>query len=333
VPGDSSQVDPPEQRNTSDLEDPVDRQRLARLVKAQQVPTAGAISASRSKRLYLTLVLITAVVILFLSTFVFFFTLPKSQSVPPRASSVVPSLAGNVNQRVTVGPIKHDMIFIPGGTFKMGRDDGQPQERPGHRVAVEGFFLDNTEVTNAEYTEFVRDTKYQAPSHWSGREPVSGQEQWPVVNVSSDDARAFASWRSKRDGVTYRLPTEEEWEYAARNGDKEDLYPWGNAWMEGLAVVNAATPAPVGSYPAGKNRWGVLDLIGNVWEWTSSKASLYDKAGKLPGVTTEWLVARGGGYSSNPNNRQIPVSSTYRDWFEPTLRHPSFGFRLVRSAQ
>jgi formylglycine-generating enzyme required for sulfatase activity len=76
-------------------------------------------------------------------------------------------------------------------------------------------------------------------------------------------------------------------------------------------------------------------LIGNVWEWTSSKASLYEgnQAGQIPSSTKEWVVARGGSFSSDPNNREIPISATYRDWYDPTLRHPSFGFRLMRAAQ
>ncbi len=328
-------MDQPEHRNSGDLED-VDRQRLALLVKAQQEPLeplAAAISRSRSKPLYLTIVLTSVVGIFIIATLVFFFVLPRSQSdYSPTLST--PNFPANINQGGSTAAIKHEMIFIPGGTFKMGRDDGPPQERPSHSVAVEGFFLDNTEVTNAEYAEFVRDTKYQPPSHWLGSEPVAGQEQWPVVNVSPEDARAFAAWRSKRDGVEYRLPTEEEWEYAARSAGEYQLYPWGNRFEEKRAVVKEARPRPVGSYPQGANRWGVLDLIGNVWEWTSSKASLYSGgSAAIPGVSKEWVVARGGSYLSDPNNSEIPVSATYRDWYEPTLRHPNFGFRLVRSAQ
>ena len=81
--------------------------------------------------------------------------------------------------------------------------------------------MDRTEVSNTEYAEFVNETNHAAPGHWAGNKPPFGQELWPVVNVSFDDATAFAAWRSKRDGVTYRLPTEQEWEYAARNGEPE----------------------------------------------------------------------------------------------------------------
>ncbi len=112
----------------------------------------------------------------------------------------------------------------------MGRNDGPPQERPAHPVTVKTFFLDRNEVVNGEYAEFVRETNNPAPSHWPNGKPVFGQENWPVVNVSVDDALKFAKWRSKRDSVTYRLPREDEWEYAARGGDQNYLYPWGNNW-------------------------------------------------------------------------------------------------------
>jgi formylglycine-generating enzyme required for sulfatase activity len=235
----------------------------------------------------------------------------------------------------TPGPIetiKADLVEIPGGTFQMGRNDGPPQERPEHAVTVQKFLLDRTEVTNAEYAEFVRDTNYEPPADWVRGKPLSGQERWPVANVSAVDAQAFAAWRSKRDGVTYRLPTEEEWEFAARDGGEHKSFPWGESWEERRAVMKGATPKPVGSDPDGKNRWGVVDLIGNVSEWTSSKASIYSGQ-QIPLENRDWLVIRGGSYASDPNDPQIPISASYRDWFKPTMKHPTFGFRLVRSGQ
>ena len=228
--------------------------------------------------------------------------------------------------------IKPDLIAIPGGTFQMGRNDGPPQERPEHTVTVQPFLMDRTEVTNAEYAEFVRDTNHEAPSDWIKSRPLAGQERWPVANVSAEDAEAFAAWRSKRDRVTYRLPTEEEWEFAARDGGARKLFPWGDAFEDKRAVVKGATPKPVGSFPEGKDKWGVMDLIGNVSEWTSSKASIYTGRA-IPTEQQDWQVLRGGSYASDPNDPQIPISATYRDWFKPSLRHPTFGFRLVRPAQ
>ncbi len=249
----------------------------------------------------------------------------------------VPSGGGitNVNQGTpggTVEKVKADLVEIPGGTFQMGRNDGPPQEQPQHPVTVSKFFMDRTEVTNAEYAEFVVAMNYEAPSHWVKGKPLPGQEQWPVVNVSPKDAETFAAWRSKRDGVTYRLPTEEEWEFAARNGGAVKLYPWGDRWEADRAVVREATPRAVGTYPEGKNRWGVVDLVGNVWEWTSSKASVYLNKVEIPEGNRDWVVARGGSYASDPDDREAPISATYRDWYAPTFRHANHGFRLVRSA-
>src|SRR5260370_30097258 len=135
--------------------------------------------------------------------------------------------------------------------------------------------MQRPEVTNAAYLEFVIAPKHDAPTHWQAGNPPFGQDQWPVVNVSVDDANSYAEWLSKRESVTYQLPTEEEWEYAARNGDKDNLYPWGNDFQEGLAVLGERVPRSVGSLPNGKNRLGVVDLIGNVWEWTSTTVRLY----------------------------------------------------------
>ena len=237
-------------------------------------------------------------------------------------------LSGQSGQEV----IKADLLEIPGGTFEMGRNNGPFQERPEHSVTVQKFFMDRTEVTNAEYAQFVHETNYEPPADWAKGKPLLGQELWPVANVSAADAQAFAAWRSKRDGVTYRLPTEEEWEFAARNGGEHRAFPWGDSWQEKRAVVKGATPKPVGSLPEGRDRWGVVDLIGNVSEWTSSKASIYDGR-QIPPENRDWLVLRGGSYASDPDDPQIPISATYRDWFKPTLRHPTFGFRLVRSGQ
>jgi formylglycine-generating enzyme required for sulfatase activity/serine/threonine protein kinase len=234
----------------------------------------------------------------------------------------------------TTPPVfKTEFVEIPGGTFQMGRNDGPPQERPEHTVTVKTFMLAKTEVTNAEYEEFVLDTNHAPPSNWLRGRPLAGQEHWPVEGVSATDAEAYATWRSKKDSVNYRLPAEEEWEYAARSGGEFKLYPWGNEWKENLAVVEAATPKAVGSYPEGENKWGVLDLIGNVWEWTSTKASLYPgNNAQIPSAMKDWVVARGGSYASDPNDKQIPISATYRDWYDPSLRHAAYGFRLASSA-
>jgi len=227
--------------------------------------------------------------------------------------------------------LKPNLVEIPGGVFQMGRNDALPTEAPAHQVTIKAFEMDKNEVTNAEYARFVREANHPPPEGWGSIKAPVGEELLPVSDVSYDDAIAFAEWRSKRDGVTYRLPTEEEWEYATRNGDQDTLYPWGNTWLPAHAATQESgvgKEQPVGSYPQGGNRWGVQDLIGNVWEWTSTRASVYPGSPlKIPAQNQDWVVARGGSYSSPANK----LSGTMRDWFAPTTRDRVLGFRLVKS--
>ncbi|HVS20986.1 MAG TPA: SUMF1/EgtB/PvdO family nonheme iron enzyme, partial [Pyrinomonadaceae bacterium] len=249
-------------------------------------------------------------------------------------TSAIPSGPNKPNTpNGTEATIKPELMEIPGGSFQMGRNDGPPAEGPAHPMTVAAFSMDKTEVTNAEYAQFVRDSNHAPPEQWGGIKPPAGQELLPVSNVSYDDAVAFAEWRSKRDGVTYRLPTEEEWEYAARNGDKDNLYPWGNVWQPGRAATQESgvgATQSVGTYAQGINRWGVADLVGNVWEWTSSKASLYKgNPAQLPAQHKDWIVIRGGCYVSSTKS-DTPVSGTLRTWFAPNYKNQVLGFRLVK---
>jgi serine/threonine-protein kinase len=231
--------------------------------------------------------------------------------------------------------IKADLVEISGGAFQMGRDNGPAAEAPVHPETVQSFFMDRTEVTNAEYAEFVRDAHHAPPQDWNDSpKPPHGTEQWPVVFVSIEDVQAFAAWRSKRDKQTYRLPTEQEWEYAARNGAQSDLYPWGNEWKDKHAWVKETSPNRVGSYPEGKNKWGVVDLIGNAWEWTSSKVSAYPgNPTKIPTATKDWIIIRGPGYNVDPANKDAPPTACFRSWVGLETKDPRIGFRLVRSVQ
>ena len=233
-------------------------------------------------------------------------------------------------------PIKPDLVDIPGGSFQMGRNNGAPDlsEAPAHEVSVKSFAMDRTEVTNAEYAEFLRTANRPWPDHWRSPKAPAGEETLPVSNVSYEDATAFADWRSKRDGVTYRLPTEEEWEYAARNGDQNDLYPWGKEWKSNHAVVDEPNTLPVRSRPEGKNRWGAEDLIGNVWEWTSSKLAAYPGSlGTIPTNRQNWITFRGAGFSSVAANKEYPVTSCLRSARPPTFKAAEIGFRLVRPSE
>jgi serine/threonine-protein kinase len=231
---------------------------------------------------------------------------------------------------VTFNP---EYINIPGGTFQMGRNGATVAELPVHSVKVRSFVIDKTEVTNYEYAQFVEATGHESPSGFVRGKPIQGEELLPVTFVSYHDALAFADWRSKRDGVQWRLPTEEEWEYAARGGDQDNIYPWGNNWSDENAITKtsgATMPKDVGSATNDKTRWGVMDMMGNVYEWTSTKASYYPGSTKqVEGEQKNWYVVRGASFSTAMDPK--PISATRRDWFNENTKVGVLGFRLVRS--
>jgi formylglycine-generating enzyme required for sulfatase activity len=266
----------------------------------------------------------------------------NANSVEPTPSPVEPGGTGT----------RADLLWIPGGTFLMGRSDVPPvtdelvaqrgahllwmyNQWPAHEVTVGPFAIDRTEVTNAEYAEFVKETGHAPPPGvWENGEPGEGLARLPVTNVTQEDARAFAAWRSRRDGVTYRLPTEEEWEFAARGGDSTRAYPWGADWAQGYANLSGAGPAPVGSFPLGRTPQGLDDMVGNVWEWTSSEASMYKGNDRtlLKPEDRGKLVIRGGAYNNAPDGDK-PMTVTARSWFPKSFRDKALGFRLVRAEQ
>lgn len=226
--------------------------------------------------------------------------------------------------------IKPDLVQIPGGTFKMGRNEGLDMERPEHTVTVKTFSMDRTEVTNAEYFAFINETAYRpVPAHWVNDKPISGQDRMPVRYVNIDDVNAFIAWRSKRDEVPYRLPTEDEWEYAARNGAKDDLYPWGNDFRAKCAVMDKEImePGVVGAESC-PDAWGVVDLIGNVYEWTGSKANPYPGSVRVVEPKGPENMIRGG-CAQNKSVGQYAVTATYRQPVPVGKRDLQLGFRLV----
>ena len=228
---------------------------------------------------------------------------------------------------------KTESVKIAGGTFRMGRSDGRDNEQPEHDVTVKDFWIDKTEVTNAEYFDFTKKTGYKPlPSHWVNEKPLAGQENMPVRFVNIEDIKAFSEWRSKRDNLTYRLPTEEEWEYAARNGAKNNLYPWGDKFDAKCAVIDGQSgdPEPVGTRTC-PDSWGVQDLIGNVFEWTGSEAKLYPGSkGTLNNLKESYVMVRGGS-SFQKSTGDMAITSTFRQPIEAKKRSAELGFRLVRS--
>lgn len=173
-----------------------------------------------------------------------------------------------------------DMVFIPGGSFIMGSDEGNPNHQPQHQVFVADFYLDRWPVTNAEYKKFIDATGHPIPNYevsWCDTqgynwEPQTrmypeGKAEHPVVLVTWEDAMAYAAWAGKR------LPTEAEWERAAR-GTAGRRYPWGDDLCSGRCNCKDAglhSTSPVGAFsPDGDTPEGLVDMVGNVWEWTNS---------------------------------------------------------------
>jgi len=262
-----------------------------------------------------------------------FFAAAIIGETPERFDLVTPALSSIRTQTRS----KVAMVAIPGGTFMMGRDDGKENEKPSHEETVKPFKMDKTEVTNAEYYEFVKATSYKPASssnflaNWVNGRPIAGEESMPVRFVNIDDVNAYAQWRWDQDGVVYRLPTEQEWEFAARNGKRGNLFPWGDAFDPKCALVDQDRfdPAPVGSKSC-PNEWGAVDLVGNVYEWTSTTAWLYpDGKGMviLPTDQPRYMV-RGGGAGSRSIG-QHAVTSTLRFDIPASKRSAEIGFRLV----
>ncbi|QWR77729.1 formylglycine-generating enzyme family protein [Candidatus Magnetomonas plexicatena] len=239
------------------------------------------------------------------------------------------------------------MVFVPVkcGCFEMGDTvgDGDPNERPAREVCVNDFSMGKYEVTNEQFRKF-------RPDHDSGKfEGLTlNEDKQPVVNVSWEDATEFAKWLSKKSGHTYRLPSEAEWEYAARSGTKTSHY-WGNDTAEACTYANVSdvtaqkrfskwrsfncddgflVAAPVGSFKP--NAYGLYDMLGNAWEWVQDiyNAEAYSKLPKNNPVyegSGEYRVERGGGWSNGP----MGVRSSHRIGLTPTFGHRSLGFRLV----
>jgi len=210
--------------------------------------------------------------------------------------------------------LKEHMVRVPAGEFIMGRDSlGADDERPARRVWLDEYAIDRVEATNAEFKAFVDARGMVAPNNpaWDMNYYL-GKPAAPVVNITWEQANAFCRWRGKR------LPTEAEWEKAARGTDGR-LYPWGNTWTDSIANVwhndRFERAAPVGSFPAGASPYGVLDMAGNVWEWCAdwflpqyyATAPLRNPPG--PKGPTPFRAVRGGSFTSPKSDAETPNRS------------------------
>jgi formylglycine-generating enzyme required for sulfatase activity len=225
----------------------------------------------------------------------------------------------------------------------MGSENGREWEKPLHKLYLDTFWIARTPVTNVKYQLFVEATGHRQPIHWEEGQIRDGFEQHPVVNVNWGDVLAYCRWLSQVTGKTIALPSEAEWEKAARGVQAKREYPWGDAFEAGRANTQEAgigRTNPVGSYLGGASPYGVLDMSGNVFEWTRSLwGSNYSKpdfgypyvAGDGRENLDGWglRVLRGGSWYSDKSwsgcaarNRSSPVSNHLFEYH---------GFRVVVS--
>ncbi|MBI3670500.1 MAG: formylglycine-generating enzyme family protein [Acidobacteria bacterium] len=227
-------------------------------------------------------------------------------------------------------PIEPAMVRIPEGWFEMGCAAGRDDEKPLHRVWLDAFELAVCQVTNAEYARFLAATRHPAPLQWD--DPNFNHPQQPVVATSWFDAMAYCAWLSKLTGRCYRLPTEAEWERAARGSVEGALYPWGDAPPESLP--NYATrwkdrPERVAQYVP--NAYGLYNLGENVHEWCADwyDAGYYARSPERNPQGRERgsrRASRGGSW-----RHHIKVTRTAaRSSIPPEFHYGDYGFRLAR---
>lgn len=232
-----------------------------------------------------------------------------------------------------IGPEPNSMVLIPAGPFTMGTNDRLPDEGPEHTVTLGDFYMDIYEVTNLQYKLFIDATGRRSPDHFRSRTFPSGKADHPVVYVTWYDADAYCNWAGKR------LPTQEEWEKAARGTDARP-FPWGrrfdinaaNTPLRWSALGQEGDTTPVGSFPDGMSPYGIHDMSGNVWEWTSSWYKPYPGSRwKSENYGELYKVLKGGSWwdcSFYQCGISAPVYN--RSFFQKRTKNASFGFRCAR---
>ncbi|MCL4458585.1 MAG: formylglycine-generating enzyme family protein [Chloroflexi bacterium] len=217
-----------------------------------------------------------------------------------------------------------DMVYVPAGYFVLGSSDGDVDETPVQEVYLDAFYIDKYEVTVGEFNRFVEAAGYKSDGNWSVY-LKPGYEAYPVVRVSWRDANTYAQWAGKR------LPTEAEWEKAARGTDGRK-YPWGNIWDP--SRVNSLEGGlmsftKVDEYPRGVSPFGAYNMVGNVLEWTSSlyKPYPYNPQDGREDATAEGKRVLRGGYYGLPT---YFVRTTIRYKHDPNYFDDYTGFRCVR---
>ena len=233
-----------------------------------------------------------------------------------------------------------EWVTIPRGAFSMGEGG------IAHQVHLDEYAISRVPISNAQYAFFVQATGREQPREWTSQRPPRAKEGHPVVRVTWHDALAYCRWLSEATGKPVTLPSEAEWEKAARGADDARAYPWGDVFDAARCNVGESMfwdKTPVGMFLQGASPYGCLDMAGNVWEWTRSLlgediihprfAYPYDPADpmreRLDAANDIRRIVRGG---SAYDGRDY-ARCAYRDWLQPDLRSNDLGFRIVlRSA-
>jgi formylglycine-generating enzyme required for sulfatase activity len=230
--------------------------------------------------------------------------------------------------------VKPEMVMVPAGTFQQGdlHGDDNPSEQPRREVRIKKFAMGRFEVTFQEYDRFAIATGRTLP-----RDEGWGRDTRPVINVSWEDASEYAKWLSQETGRRYRLPTESEWEYAARNRGKGDIWAGTSdkeqlqryAWFD---ETSSGKTQPVGTKLP--NGLGLHDMSGNVWEWV--KDCWHDDYSEAPVDGSAWLdtnggncemrLRRGGAWTNPP----LSLRASFRNWYSADTRSILIGFRLAQ---
>lgn len=229
------------------------------------------------------------------------------------------------------------MVFVPGGEYLRGRshklpDDGLKwfpvllqDEQPVKRIKVGPFYLDAREVTIGQYAAFIKAKKHRAPYNWPKSEAPAGKEKYPVAGVDWHDAAAYCAWAGGK-----RLPTEAEWERAARGLAEGQKYPWGERepTKKDACYDTLGGPCETGKFAA--NYFGLFDMAGNVWEWTADwyGREYYKTAPEANPRGPEqgqYRVIRGGSWADVAKY----LTNSYRSWARPLERSPNIGIRCA----
>lgn len=259
-----------------------------------------------------------------------------SASMPADEGGAPLGLQGEMYySRSRLGSEPNQMVLIPAGEFTMGTDNRLADEGPEHSVELPAYYIDKYEVTNLQYKAFIDATNRKSPRHFKNRTYPEGKSDHPVTFVSWNDADAYCAWAGKR------LPTDAEWEKAARGTDGR-IFPWGfefdeqraNTPLHWAALKQEGDTTPAGAFPSGASPYGIHDMSGNVWEWTASWYQPY------PGSRHEsenygetYKVLKGGSWwDCSFYKCGISAPSYNRAFFYQSTRNKSFGFRCARDA-